>query len=197
MPGTMTEQQNTTRALEALPRRIFLDSSTLQALQDHGEFIYDNVGPVPSDRVYRIPDGFKELDALRAIFFVNRRGVFEFALSENSFNEVSAKNDHTYIRWAYDVLGHWESCLAAYRGNPFSGDGQLMAAHLDNRSFGYLGMKDRLLLQDAIALECDAFLTMDRKLAKNADHLRENTGIRVLLPTQFWMLLEPWARLFT
>lgn len=192
----MMEQRIALETFEARPRRIFLDSSTLQALRDYGELIYDNVEPVPGDRVYSIPGGFNELDALRDIFFVNRRASSEFALSENSFKEVAAKNDRAYIQWAYDVLDHWEGCVAAYRESPFSGDGQVMADHLDDRSFGYLGENDRLLLQDAVALECDAFLTMDRKLAKNANHLKQHTCIRVLLPSQFWDLLEPWACLF-
>jgi hypothetical protein len=193
----MMEQQNSLQAFEELPRRIFLDSSTLQALQDYGEFIYENVELPSDDPVHAISDGFIELDALRAIFFVNQRALFEFALSCNSLKEVAAKNDHAYIQWAYDVLGHWEICLAAYRESPFSGDGQVMSAHLGDRSFGYLGKKDRLLLQDAVALECNAFLTMDRRLAKNSNRLRQNARIRVLLPSQYWGLLEPWARLYS
>jgi len=36
---------------------------------------------------------------------------------------------------------------------------------------------------------------MDRKLAKNAKHMREKAGIYVLLPSQFWTMLQPWIAL--
>lgn len=40
---------------EDIPRRIFLDSSALQALQTYGEFIYENVELSPNDRIHRDP----------------------------------------------------------------------------------------------------------------------------------------------
>jgi hypothetical protein len=42
----------------------------------------------------------------------------------------------------------------------------------------------------------DAFLTMERKLARNAGHLAAGLGIRVLRPPDFWALLQPWAALY-
>ena len=192
----MNGRTDLVESFNALPQRIFLDSSTLQALQDYGELIYENIEPPPGDRVYAIPGGYEELDALRAVFFVNRRALFEFALSKNSFEEVAAKGDQAYLQWAYDVLDHWEACLAAYRGSPFSGEGEATPSCLNDPPFGYLSAKDRLLLQDALVLECDAFLTIDRKLVKNAKHLLARTGIEVLLLSKFWEILQPWARLF-
>jgi hypothetical protein len=56
----------------ALPRRLFLDSSTLQTLLDYGEFIWENVEPPPNDRAHTMPGFLDDLDALRAIFQVNR-----------------------------------------------------------------------------------------------------------------------------
>jgi hypothetical protein len=51
-------------------------------------------------------------------------------------------------------------------------------------------------LRDAIELECDAFLTMEKKLARQAEHLRAELEIRVLRPPDYWALLEPWAALY-
>ena len=193
----MDSQPHNEAAFEALPRRIFLDSSTLQALQDYGEFVYDNVEPGPADRIYRVPGGYEELEALRAICFVGQRALFEFALSDHSFEEVTAKGDRSYLQWAYEMLGYWEGCHAAYDGSPFKGTGEALAIRLGDPSFGYLGEKDRLLLRDTLLLECDAFLTMDRKLARNAQHLKREVGLLVLLPTEYWELLRPWAALYT
>jgi hypothetical protein len=181
-------------AFGALPRRVFLDSSTLQTLSGYGSFIWEGEAPAPTARIRRVPDGLEELEALRDIFLVNERAQFEFALSANSLAEVEAKGDLRYLSWAYDVLDHWEACLAAYEESPFSG---AAVPSLDGLSFGYLSAKDRLLLQDALAYECDAFLTMERRLASplNVEHLRRITGLLVLRPTQYWRLLYPWAAL--
>jgi hypothetical protein len=192
----MQQQSDKLTAFYDLPRRIFLDSSTLQALQDYGEFIYENVEPEPDDRIYKISGGYEELDSLRAICFVGQRAMFEFALSEQSFAEVAAKGDGAYLQWAYEMLAYWRGCLSAYGGNPFDGSGTWLASQLEDARFGYLSTKDRLLLQDALALECDAFLTLDRKLVKNAEHLQREVGLRILLPSQYWNLLSPWARLY-
>ena len=34
--------------------------------------------------------------------------MFEFALSKHSFEEVAAKGDRSYLRWAYEMLGYWK-----------------------------------------------------------------------------------------
>jgi hypothetical protein len=180
-------------AFESLPGRIFLDSSTLQTLQRYGEFIFENIEPAPGDRTWGMRGHFDEIDALRAIFQVNQRATFEFALSAHSFQEVVARRDPTYLRWAYDVLDHWQACLAE---SGFEGTGLARAVLLDHPSFGYLGAGDRQLLRDALELECNAFLTMERRLPQNADHLQRQLGIRVLRPTGLWSLLRPYAYLW-
>jgi hypothetical protein len=50
-------------------------------------------------------------------------------------------------------------------------------------------------VRDALALECDAFLTMEKKLAKNAAHIGTQLGLKILRP-DYWALLRPWAALY-
>jgi hypothetical protein len=45
---------------------------------------------------------------------------------------------------------------------------------------GYLGLGDRIPLKDAIILRCESFLTMERRLPKNAMQMN-GVGIRVLI----------------
>jgi hypothetical protein len=176
--------------------RIFLDSSTLQTLQDYGDFIFEN-RQISPDRLQRISDGQQQLESLHLIFRVAERAPFEFALSNNSLSEVAARGDSTYLQWAYDVLDHWYACIEGYGDSPLLGDGERLAKYLDNSSVcGYLSAKDRRLIRDAVQFECDAFLTMEKKLPKNASDIQMRLGLTVLRPLEFAEILKPWVRLF-
>jgi hypothetical protein len=181
---------------EAVPRRLFLDSSTVQTLGDYGGPVFEGEMPEPTSRAHRIPGFLDDLEALHRIFRVNERGMFEFVLSPNSLVEADDKLDARHSRWVRDVLDPWLITVEAYRGEAFEGWGQELAARLDEPRFGYLSAKDKLLLQDAVALECDAFLTMEKKLARNAEHIEEQLGLKVLRPPDYWALLAPWAALY-
>jgi hypothetical protein len=184
-------------SLGQIPGRVFLDSSTLQTLQDYGEFIYDGGEIAQDDRVWSIPDGFQNVEALRKIMLVGGRGSLQFALSRNSLQEVLDRGRYNYLQWALEMLDYWESCLASYEdgGSAFSGHGVALAAKLTENRFGYLSEKDARLIQDAVLLECDVFLTMERRLPKNAAHLERELKIKVVQPVGYWDLLGPWAAL--
>ena len=178
-----------------LPVRIFLDSSTLQAIYDYGGTIFENETIPPTDRLHSVPQGVEKVEALRNIFLVNERAHFQFALSDYSFREVAASERPGYLRYAFDVLDHWLVCQE--ESEPPSERARDLAARLDGHSFGYLGAGDRELIRNAVAFECDAFLTMERRLPRNAPHIRRELGLLVLTPLDYWELLRPWAALFS
>jgi hypothetical protein len=181
------------RALETLPRRIFLDSCTAQTLRDYGGFIYEGE-PIPdADRIRRIPDGVANLDALRNVFLVSERAMFEWIVSERSLHEARDKDDPCHMRWLWDIANHSTNCLNAEGPTPQSEE---LADRLAEPKFGYLSEKDRLLLQDAVFLRCEAFLTMERRLPRNAVHIGRELGIEVLTPIAYWDILGPWAALW-
>jgi hypothetical protein len=180
-----------------LPRRVFLDSSILQTLHNYGEYIWENIAVSENDNILAMTNGLENLEALRKIFFINIRAKFEFAVSRNSLNEVSHKQESSYLQWAYDVLDHWIACIQEYeKSKGFSGKGMSYSRKIFEKKFSYLSDKDRLLLSDAIKLECDAFLTMDEKLWKNKQSIEKQINILILRPLDYWQLLQSFARLY-
>ena len=184
-------------SLGQIPGRVFLDSSTLQTLQNYGEFIYDGSEITQDNRIWSIPDGFQNVGALRKIMLVGRRGSLQIALSHNSLQEVLDRGRCDYLQWALEMLDYWDSCLASYEdgGSAFSEQGVALAAKLTKYQFGYLSEKDARLIRDAVLLKCDVFLTMEKRLPKNAAHLERELKIKVMQPVGYWDLLGPWAAL--
>ena len=180
-------------SLESLPRRIFLDSCTAQTLRNYGGYIYE-AEPIPdSDRIHRVPDGIANIEALRNIFLVNERALFEWIVSRGSMQEAHDKGDPGHMQWLWDIADHSEVCLESDGPTVKS---EALAARLDEPKFGYLSEKDRLLLRHAITLRCEAFLTMERRLPSNAPHLERELGIRILTPITHWEMLRPLAALW-
>jgi hypothetical protein len=56
---------------------------------------------------------------------------------------------------------------------PFSGKGTGILESI-KEEIGYLSAKDKLLIFDAVLLVCDAFLTMDERLKRNAENIKKN-----------------------
>jgi len=170
-----------------VPVRIFLDSNALQAIQDYGEAIFER-----QDFILRGRSGAdrEDVEALGGIFLFVERGAFELAVSANSLQEVAARADPGYLQWAFDVLDHWESCVRESE-EPFAGSGRERVRLVDTNRFGYLSTKDAALIRDAVLLECDTFLTLDRKLARNADHMSRELGLEVLRPPELYEVLRP------
>jgi hypothetical protein len=180
-------------SFEALPRRIFLDSCTAQILGNYGSYIYEGEPIHETDRIHRVTDGLANLDALRNIFLLNQRALFEWIVSRGSIEEAAAKGDRRHLQWLWDIADHSMICL---KGAGPTAESVGLASRLDEPKFGYLSDKDRLLIREAVLLRCEAFLTVERRLPRNAAHLEDQLGIRVLTPITHWEMLRPWAALW-
>jgi hypothetical protein len=181
------------RPFESLPRRIFLDSCTAQTLRDYGGYVFEGEPISAADRIRRVPDGFANLKALRNIFLINERALFEWIVSHGSMDEANDKDDPGHVQWILDIAQHSEVCLDS--DGP-TAESEALATRLSEPRFGYLSKKDRRLLQEAIFLRCEAFLTMERRLPRNAEHIRSHLHIEVLTPLVHWEMLRPWAALW-
>ncbi len=178
---------------ESLPRRIFLDSCTAQTLRNYGGYIYE-AEPIPdSDRIHRVTDGIANIEALRNIFLVDERAMFEWIVSSGSMREAHDKGDPGHMQWLWDIADHSDVCLEG--GGP-TAESATLALRLGETKFGYLSEKDRLLLRDAIILCCEAFMTVEHRLPRNAAHIERELSIRILTPITHWEILRPWAALW-
>lgn len=101
------------KQMQQIPARVFLDSSTLQTLQDFGGFIYNGCEIPEESRIWKIPDGFNNVDALRKIMIAGSRGGLQLALSQNSLLEVIERGKYDYLQWAIEMLEYWNGCIAA------------------------------------------------------------------------------------
>jgi hypothetical protein len=176
-----------------LPRRIFLDSCTVQTLGQYGGYLYDGE-PIPdSDRIHAVTNGVENLQALRNIFLINDRAQFEWIVSEGSMEEAHAKGDAGHMQWLFDIADHSAICL---EDDGPTADSEALGLRLNAPKFNNISKKDKRLLQEAIALRCDAFLTVERRLPTRAAHIKAELGISILTPVTHWQMLKPYAALW-
>src|SRR5690348_4937559 len=97
------KQDDPVHAWLSLPRRTHLESSTLQHLYDFGEEIFEGEPFEPTGRAARVRDLADEINALRMIFMVNERAMFEFIITEASLREVANRAHPSYTQWVHDV----------------------------------------------------------------------------------------------
>jgi hypothetical protein len=179
--------------LESLPRRIFLDSCTAQTLRNYGLYVFEGEPIDASDPIHGVTDGIASLEALREIFLVNERAMFEWIVSHGSLQEAHDKRDAGHMQWLWDIADHSEVCL---EDDGPTARSEALALRLAERRFGYLSEKDRRLICEAIMLRCEAFLTVERRLPRNGGHIERELGIRIMTPITHWAMLQPWAALW-
>jgi hypothetical protein len=110
-----------------------------------------------------------EIEALRMIFAVNERAIFEFVVTEGSLREVVNRTQPGHTRWVLDVLGTWLIQSA--------GEKPLMpGTTLEERRFGKISAKDSRLLREDLDWRCDAFISIERRLPTAATFIERETG---------------------
>jgi hypothetical protein len=185
----VAERGDPVEAWLSLPRRVYLDTSTLQNLYDFGEEIFEGEPFEPLGRAARVQGLTDEIRALRMIFMINERAMFEFVVTEASLREVVNRTHPGYTQWVYDVLDAW-LIQSEHEEPPTAG------TTFQNQRFGMISVKDRRLLQEALDWRCDAFMTMERRLPTAAVFIKRETGLRVMRPMTYWNLLSRFARLY-
>lgn len=129
---------------------------------------------------------------------VARPAGFNVGFKENPVHRITFKfNDAprgvAHMRWLRDIADHSDACL---EDDGPTAESEILADRLGELKFEYLVDKDRLLLRHAVLLRCEAFLTVERRLPRNAAHVARELGIRILTPVMHREILKPWAALW-
>lgn len=170
-----------------VPMRLFLDTNTQQAVADHGEAIFEITQYAPYGRSGA---GQDDICALQGIFAVASRAHFEFVVSANSLAEAAASHDSQHLNFCQEVFAHWSDCRLS-NPEPVHGGYPQGLRPLDDGRCGYLSAADHKLVRDAVMNRCDTFLTLERRLPRNAEHLSRVVGIEVMRPPELWAYLRP------
>ena len=184
--------------LEEIPGRAFLDTSTLNFILEHGEYIFDGVSPPNSLGTKQIQD----IDALFNIFLTGKRASWQLAISPFTYKEVISTQDETkrhYLEnWFMEVWHYWLGILE--QGNDLPSFIEAEHTRVKLLSSGVLDIlpdiEDRILICDAVVYKSDCFCTRDWKtILKYRNHL-VSLPIRIVTPTEWWDLIKPYARLW-
>tara|TARA_R110000868_G_scaffold232835_4_gene486481 strand:- start:12018 stop:12554 length:537 start_codon:yes stop_codon:yes gene_type:complete len=176
-----------------------LDTGTFQAIEECGGYVFGEdslptVEDYPAGKAPQVvirPDGPLILESLRAIFTFDERAHFDWVVSAASLVEIDAAMDSHRSQYAREVLDHTNICLME---NPPEDEALVMEAIINGPTFGNVSGKDRKLLSDAAAVQCDVFLTIEKKLPKQADVILKKIPLLVATPMTLWKMLAPHLR---
>lgn len=192
------------REFSDLPGRLLLDTNVLNVVYDEGAFIFDNVQPVNNLCCSQLT----ELEALRCIFAVNQRAKFQLVVSPVTvleiLNEQNIQSIQAKLFWTYDMLNHWLVMLDQINDRAVEGGSyrhrfklnqnlQAIEEQLMKISSLRRDPLDRLLMLHYKMGNCDAFVTLDRKTIWRHRKQLNDLGITVILPSEYWEMLKPWA----
>lgn len=206
MKRNLTDAEDCILGFDELPRRIFIDTNILQYLQDFGEYIFDHY--IDNENYFLSPKGnridknnrlYWEIVALREILLGIDRTNVEFALSEVIHDEVANRLNNEFYLWFCEMWNYWQETAAGYAECPFSAESQVRykTAYQDNALIKNLSRQDRSVVLDAIQLDCNALLTVDKFANINKQSFVYNKyKLRILTPSNLVQTLKPFQALW-
>ncbi len=179
---------------ERISQRVFLDTNIVHCLVRYGEEIFDNQDVLLCDTLSRNKDGTQNVESLRNLFGFSRSN-FRLVISPNVIKEVTEKDNVRYEQYVYDLkdycdmINEYDGTLATFH------DKNQQILEQFNSKIGFLSNDDKKLIFDAIRFQCNYFMTMDEKLMKNKNQVKNFTGITLIRPFEFWDLVRPYIGL--
>lgn len=179
-----------------IPGRVLLDTNIVNFILDWGEAIHDG-GEIPA---HASDTDAEDILALRDIWLTGQRASWQLAISPRTYYEIAATTDP--IRraalegWFGELWLYWREFFDQYQLSDSDADSlarrlvpsDILSALPDN--------SDRELLAHAIAYDCDAMCTRDRKtILRHRDKLTR-VRVRILTPTEWWAAISDYAGLW-
>ncbi len=184
--------------MEDIPKRVFLDTTSLNFILEYGEEIFDGT-PFSKELNDRIRE---DIDAFHNIFLSGQRATWELAISPFTYKEIIKTNNsekkHYLDNWFMNVWDYWLNIIKANNNLPSFMEAE--EAKIKLLSSGILDIlpdiEDRILLSDAIVYRCDCFCTRDwHTILKHRDRL-ETLPLKIIAPSEWWNLVKPFAALW-
>lgn len=185
-------------SITEVPGRAFLDTSAVNFLLDYGEQIHDGAA-IPAEATDRVAS---DIQSFRNIFFTGQRASWQFAISPYTYKEVISTNDPSrryYLdNWFFEIWHYWRGIIE--QSNDLPDFIEAETTRIELLVSGILdvlpGIEDRLLICDAIVYRCDCFCTRDwNTILMHRDALIA-LPIKIMTPTEWWRLIEPYASLW-
>lgn len=128
-----------------------------------------------------------ELEALRQIVFVLKRGSLLVAISVESLREFLKISNrlkrNRLVNWNLELLEWWK-INRKHMKSLDKNELEARKAVMDKLDF-LEDFEDRLLIAEALMLGCDTFLTFDRRTILIHKKELSKIGINVLSPREF------------
>ena len=175
---------------DQIPRRIFLDTSVVNALVKHAPQVFEGDSLDPDLDASLAED----VESLMHVFAAGSRAPWELTSSSAMLTELSqtrcAETREALLRYGVEFVDP--------KNGPDAGYQEDFARRLTgSASLDVLpDPMDRRLLADAIAMEADVFCTRDRSTIISKRALLPRLPLRILTPREWWAHLKPWLGLF-
>ena len=178
---------------ESIPKRIFLDTSVINAIVKYPEEIFEQ----QSIALDIHPTLAGDIEALRDIFFIGMRANWDIVASQKTLDELaSTTDDFLRVRLMSYAL---EIDLTATSMKRMTSVARDFARRLIDTHFvaALPGRADRELIGNAIGYGCDVFCTRDRATIVKKRARLQHLGLKVMTPEEWWAHTpRPWAALW-
>lgn len=181
-----------------LTRKVFLDTCVVNRLSDFGEYVFDNClcGEAQSEYLRRPIEDQEDIEALRDIVQVFRRVCMPLYITPTTIEEIGRANRHFLENYTLEIFHHWWDWGDPQNRNILSSENfQARVTAVASTLTCFPDEPDRKLIAEAVVVECDIFLTVDRRsIWRHRDKVKIE-ALQILRPSELWSELGPWAAL--
>ena len=180
-----------------VPGRVFLDTCVVNFMLDFGEQIHDGATLPPVG-----PREAADIEALRDLFIVGQRAMWQLAISPHTYFEIARTRDEGRLRqlhlWFQELWQYW--CSTIEQNNDLPSFIEAEDVRVRTLGSGYLSclpdVADRVLLCDALVYRCELFCTRDWTTILKHREALSGLSIEIVTPVEWWAKIRPHAGLW-